>query len=201
MYWPYNVIQVIIDNAPNSKAAGAIIEDKYPNMFWFGCLVHTMNLLMHDIIKNKNQQYKWIGDLYKRGKQMIKSITNHSNTHGLFCSHSRLELLKIAKTRFASYYLTLRRLLKVRESLASMVSSPHWQVLKERATNAADKQGFEQVEETTLDDTDKPVIGEVYEQMDTMLVQIKDIVQKDDTPHQLLVYLYLQNESCDKWAW
>jgi hypothetical protein len=199
---PYNVIQVITDNASNCKAAGAIIEDKYPNIFWSGCLVHTMNLLMHDIIKNKNQQYKWIGDLYKRGKQMIKFITNHSNTHGLFRSHSRLELLKIAKTRFASYYLTFRRLLKVRESLASMVSSPHWQVLKERATNAADKQGFEQVEETALDglfwarvrqvlqftkpiynmirfaDTDKPVIGEVYEQMDTMLGQIKDIVQK-----------------------
>ena len=32
---PYNVIQVIIDNAANCKAAGAIIEDKYPNIFWF----------------------------------------------------------------------------------------------------------------------------------------------------------------------
>jgi len=84
-----------------------------------------MNLLMHDIIKNKNQQYKWIADLYKRGKEMIKFITNHSNSHGLFRSHSRLELLKIAKTRFGSYYFTFRRPLKVRESLASMVSNPH----------------------------------------------------------------------------
>jgi len=117
----YNVIQVLTDNAANFKAVGAIVEDKYPNIFWSGCLVHTMNLLMHDIIKNKNQQYKWIGDLYKKDKQMIKFITNHSNTHGLFYSHSRLELLKIAKTRFASYYLTFRRLLKVRKSLASIV--------------------------------------------------------------------------------
>lgn len=106
---------------------------------------------MYDIIKNKNQQHKWIDDLHKRGKQMIKFIANHSSTHGLFRSHSRLELLKIVKTRFASYYLTFRHLLKVRESLASMVSSPHWQVLKERATNVANKQGFEQVEETALD--------------------------------------------------
>ena len=29
-------------------------------------------------------------------------------------------------------------------------------------------------------DTDKPVIGEVYEQMDTMLGQIKDIVHNND---------------------
>lgn len=51
--------------APNCEAAGAIIEDKY---LWSGCLVHTMNLLMHDIVKNKTEQYKWIGDLYKRQK-------------------------------------------------------------------------------------------------------------------------------------
>ena len=31
---PYNVIQVITDNAAICKAAGAIIVDKYPNIFW-----------------------------------------------------------------------------------------------------------------------------------------------------------------------
>ena len=64
---PYNVIQVITDNAANCKAAGAIIEDKYPNIFWSGCMVHTLNLLMHDIIKLKENEYKWIGELYKIG--------------------------------------------------------------------------------------------------------------------------------------
>jgi len=150
---------------------------------------------------------------------MIKFITNHSNTYGLFYIHSRLELLKIAKTRFASYYLTFRSLLKVRESFASMVSSPQLQVLKERSTNAADKQGFEQVEETALDgqfwacvrqvlestkpiysmihfaDINKPVIGEVYEKMNTMLGQIKDIIQKDD-PN---LYTLIHNCVCTWW--
>ena len=119
--------------------------------------------------------------------------SNHSNTHGLFRTHSKLELLKIAKTRFASYYLIFRCLLKVRESLVAMVSSQQWQVLKDKATTSVDRQCFEQVEETALDplfwarmreilhfnkpiyhiirfsDTDKLVIGEVYEQMDSML--------------------------------
>ena len=58
---PYNVIQVITDNAVNCKAAGAIIEDRYLNIFLSGCLVHTLNLLMHDIIKMKENDYKWIG--------------------------------------------------------------------------------------------------------------------------------------------
>lgn len=128
---PYNVIQVITDNAANCKAAGAIIEDRYPNIFWSDCLVHTLNLFMHDIIKMKEHDYKWIGALYKKGKFMIRFITNHSNAHNIFRSHSRLQLLKIEKTRFASYYLTFRWLVKVREALASMVSSESWQILKE----------------------------------------------------------------------
>ena len=134
---PYNVIQVITDNAANSKAVGAIIEDRYPNIFSFGCLVHTLNLLMHDIIKMKENDYTWIGSLYKKEKHMIRFITNHSNAHHIFSSHSRLELLKLAKTRIGSYYLAFRHLLKLREALASMVSSDSWQVLKDRATSAS----------------------------------------------------------------
>ena len=44
-----NVIQVITDNAANCKGAGKIIERAHPHIFWSGCLVHTLNLLMHDI--------------------------------------------------------------------------------------------------------------------------------------------------------
>jgi len=84
---PYNVIQVITDNAANCKAAGAIIEDRYPNIFWSGCLVHTMNLLMHDIIKMKDHDYRWIGALYKRGKKIIRFITNHNMAHYIFRNH------------------------------------------------------------------------------------------------------------------
>ena len=134
---PYNVIQVIADSAANCKAVGAIIEDKYPNIFWSRWLVHTWNLLMHDIVKMKDPSYRWIGTLYKRGKKVIKFITNHSMVHHIFRNHSRLELLKIAKTRFASSYLTFRRLLKVREALASMVSSDSWQGSKDRVASAS----------------------------------------------------------------
>ena len=151
MIGPYSVLQVIINNSSNCEAARAIIEDKYPNIFWSGCLVHTLNLLMHDIVKMKDPSYRWIGALYKRGKKMIKFITNHSMAHHIFRNHSRLELLKIAKTRFGSYYLTFRRLLKVREALASMVSSDLWQGLKDKAASASDRHDFQEVEGAVLD--------------------------------------------------
>jgi hypothetical protein len=110
-------------------------------------------------------------------------------------------------------------LLKVRESLASMVSSQHWQVLKDRAPTAIDKEGFEEVEDTALDglfwarvrevlqftkpiynmirfaDTDAPVIGEVYEQMDNMLGQIKDIVQPKDPNLYDIIHKFV----CARW--
>ena len=77
--------------------------------------------------------------------------------------------------------------MKVREALASMVSSESWQVLKDRATSTSDRHDFQEVEDTVLDvhfwatvkyvlqftkpiyimirfaDTDQSVIGEVYE--------------------------------------
>ena len=82
---------------------------------------------------------------------MIRFITNHTMGHFIFHNHSKLELLKIAKTRFASYYITFKCLLKVREALASMVSSDSWQDLKDRATSASNRHKFQEVEDIVLD--------------------------------------------------
>ena len=71
--------------------------------------------------------------------------------HFIFHNHSNLELLKIAKTRFSSYYLTFRRLLKVREVLASMALSDSWQDLKVKATSISERSNFQEVEDTVLD--------------------------------------------------
>jgi hypothetical protein len=190
------VIQVITDNAANCKGAGKIIERKYTHIFWSGCLVHTLNLLMHDIIKHK--ECTWINDLYKRGKKLIKFITGHSRVDAFYGTYSKLQLLKLAKTRFGSYFLTFRRLLRVRHALGAMVMSDEWDDI------STDKDGMDAAKQTVLDshfwtqvkyvlqftkpiynmirfaDSDRPVIGEVYEQMDNMLRQIKDIVEPRD---------------------
>ena len=44
-------------------------------------------------------------------------------------------------------------------------------------------------------DSDRPVIGEVYEQMDSMLGQIKDIVEPRDTT----LYNYIRVEVQNRW--
>jgi hypothetical protein len=56
-----------------------------------------------------------------------------------------LELLKIVKTIFASYYLTCMHLLKVREALTSMISSNPWQGLKDKVASTSDREEFQEV--------------------------------------------------------
>jgi hypothetical protein len=55
-----------------------------------------------------------------------------------------LELLEIAKTKFANNDLTFKHLLKVREALASIASSDSWKGLKERAASTSDRHEFQE---------------------------------------------------------
>jgi len=121
---PNNVVQVITNNAANCKGARKIIQRTHPHIFWYECLVHTLNLLMHDIVKHK--ECGWINQLYKRGKQLIKYVTRHTRVNYFYGTYSKLWLLKLSKTRLASYYLTFRRLLKVKQVLTAMVTCDSW---------------------------------------------------------------------------
>ena len=38
------------DNIHTCKAAGKSIETTYPHIFWSGCTVHTLSLLLKDIV-------------------------------------------------------------------------------------------------------------------------------------------------------
>ena len=140
---------------------------------------------MHDIVKHK--ECGWINELYKRGKQLIKFITGHARVNYFYGTYSKLQLLKLAKTRFASYYLTFRRLVKVRQALTNMVTSESWEEIN------TDSDGANVATDTILDmffwsqtkyvlqftkpiyymikfaDSDQPIIEEIYEQMNNML--------------------------------
>lgn len=50
---PKNVVQIITDNAANCKGVGLIIQQKYDNIFWTPCVVHTLNLTLKNICAAK----------------------------------------------------------------------------------------------------------------------------------------------------
>lgn len=119
---PSNVLQVVTDNAANCKAAGKEIEKVHKHIFWSPCVVHTLNL----IFKDSAAALSWMSDTYIRGKNIVKYFLNHSHAHAIFRNYSGLELLKVAKTRFGSHHILLRRLTQCREALTTTVVVRAW---------------------------------------------------------------------------
>ncbi|XP_076925552.1 uncharacterized protein LOC143588436 [Bidens hawaiensis] len=120
----------------------------------------------------------------------------------VFKENSKLELLKVAKTRFVSHYILLRRLMDCREALETTIvlnSFKEWF----KKGNDAIRNGGLPVNETIKDevfwekvehilaitkpiflvlkfsDGDGPKMGEIYEKMDNMLGEIKDAIEEN----------------------
>lgn len=187
----YNVVQVLTDNASNCKLAGEIIEARYRHIFWSGCMAHTLSLLMKDIAKSPNLGF--VSNVYDMAKNIVKYVKNHSKALYIFRAFSALDVLQVKKTRFGSHYVLLERVVRVRNSLLNMVLSDDWEKIKKGQS----KVEHELVMKTILDndfwegarivlsftkpiwvmirfcDSDKAIIGEVYQKMSTMVEKIK----------------------------
>jgi hypothetical protein len=44
-----NVVQVVTDNGANYKAAGKILMDRIPTLFWSPCVAHCLDLMLEEI--------------------------------------------------------------------------------------------------------------------------------------------------------
>ncbi|KAL9677444.1 hypothetical protein QQ045_005674 [Rhodiola kirilowii] len=147
--------------------------------------------------------FPWMIDTYKRGKNIVKFFLYHQHAHDIFRVHSKLELLKVAKTRFASHYILLKRLSDCREALAITIVLRAW---KDWVTNCADERvrSLDSKVTATIFDDDfwdevdiiltitKPIflmikftdgegqkMGEVYEKMDCMIGEISNIMKNN----------------------
>ncbi|XP_026395656.1 uncharacterized protein LOC113290253 [Papaver somniferum] len=210
-----NVVQVLTDNMANCKLAGEIIEEKYPHIFWSGCLAHTLILLTKDIAKSKEPAISFVKETYTKDKDIVKFVRNHSQCLALFKKFSPLEVLKSKKTRFGFHFVVLSRIVEVRASLISMVLSEEWKELKKPAnaeehakiTSIVMDGNFWSNAEKVLritkpiyimlrfSDSDKAVIGEAYEQMDMMLVKLQDILADDIMIQDIIQQIVVQRWS------
>jgi hypothetical protein len=128
---PKNVVQIITDNAANCKGADLIVQQKYDNIFWTPCVVHTLNIALKNIYAAKLPRTKeeeivfvelhWI-QLINQDASMIKNyIMNHAMRFSMFNEFSKLKLLAVAETRFASVVIMLKRFFMVKRALAKHV--------------------------------------------------------------------------------
>jgi hypothetical protein len=130
---PEHICQVITDSAASCKAAGRIIEERYPHITWTPCTPHCLDLLLEDFGK-----LDWVSTVIADAKTVLKFITNHHKSLALFRSLSELELLKPGDTRFATVFIMLERMQTVKAALQQLVVSVDWAQWNERSSHEAE---------------------------------------------------------------
>ncbi|KAI9196337.1 hypothetical protein LWI28_023056 [Acer negundo] len=142
---PQNVVQVITNNTSACKAAGLLVEAKYRHIFWTPCVVHTLSLALKNICSpsahprydDMIEQCGWITKISSNALFIKNFIMNHSMRLAMFKDHSKLKLLSIADTHFASTIVTLKRFKQIKQDLEQMVISEKWDVYKEEDVEKA----------------------------------------------------------------
>ncbi|RVW33881.1 hypothetical protein CK203_082945 [Vitis vinifera] len=117
-----NVIQVITDNHSSYVMAGRLLELKRSHLYWTPCAAHCLDLMLEDIGKLPN---------IKRTLERAISLNGYIyNRSGLLNMMRRFtgqrELLRPAKTRFATAFITLSRLHEQKNNLRKMFTSSDW---------------------------------------------------------------------------
>jgi Protein of unknown function (DUF 659)/hAT family C-terminal dimerisation region len=120
---PHNIVQICTDNASSMLKASQIIIKKYPHIYVQGCAAHAMDLLLEDWGKTT-----WIKETLHKAKYLVKFVKNRQMPLAVFRKHEvNLSLLLPGQTRFASNFIMIDRLLKVKEALEQSVVDPDWQ--------------------------------------------------------------------------
>ena len=79
------------------KSAGALIEGKYPKIFWTPYIVHTLNLALKNICVAKNTEKNEV--TYEECSWITRIADDASFIHVFIMNHSmRLELFLSIKT-------------------------------------------------------------------------------------------------------
>ena len=117
-----NVVQVVTDNGANFKAAGKLLMERIPTMFWSSCAAHCLDLMLEDIGNLKE---------FKKPIARARRVTTFIYRHGRVLSAMRkktggADIVRAAATHFATSFLTLKSMYKHKDELKSLFVSPVW---------------------------------------------------------------------------
>jgi hypothetical protein len=120
-----HVVQVVTDNGANFKAAGRILMDRIPHLFWTPCAAHCLDFLLEDIGKIKD-----FNSCINMAKKVSRFIYKHGRIHNLMREKLGGDLVRLGVTRFATSFLTLASMLRHRNGLKSLFVSDEWHLTK-----------------------------------------------------------------------
>ncbi|XP_010267365.1 PREDICTED: uncharacterized protein LOC104604624 [Nelumbo nucifera] len=117
-----NVLQVVTNNAPNYVLARKFLMVKYPHLMWTPCATNCLNLILEDIGK-----LPVVKRTLEKAIALTGYIYNHPGLLNLMRKFtSQKELLRPAKTRFATSFLTLQCIYEQKKNLWDLFNSKEW---------------------------------------------------------------------------
>ncbi|CAH1768025.1 5231_t:CDS:2, partial [Entrophospora sp. SA101] len=105
------------------KKAWSILMEKYPSIIYIGCISHSLNLLIGDIIK-----LDWVDGFLKKSKSIVKFFKSHNIPSAVFKRYqqnnnqSQASLKLPVKTRWGSSVMCLESLIQNRLALELTVT-------------------------------------------------------------------------------
>ncbi|CAH1422060.1 unnamed protein product [Lactuca virosa] len=118
-----NVVQFITDNGSNYKAAGKILEEQHPKLFWTPCAAHCVNLIVQDIRKKEAT----IATALTKARAIVVYIYNHGRILNMMRKLTKnRELHRSCVTRFATQFYTLQSVHENRHHLQVLFVSEQW---------------------------------------------------------------------------
>lgn len=192
------MVQVVTDNGSNYKAAGQLLTEEFPHIFWTPCAAHCIDLMLEDIAEDPDirstilTSQKLTGFIYNHGWAL--SIMRRETQNG--------ELIRPGITRFATHFIALDSILKHKMDLRRMINSDDWNNyadrLREKDRKTVDEiyllihgeSYWEKIVNITciirplvkvlrmVDSDDKADMGHLYEAMDRAKEEIKKNVHR-----------------------
>ncbi|KAM3351539.1 hypothetical protein ACQJBY_023483 [Aegilops geniculata] len=191
---PELVIQVVSDNGANYKAAGRLLMDKYPSLYWTPCAAHCLDLMLEDIGKIRE-----FSDCIVKAKKTTRFIYAHGRIlDQMRTLNGKRDLVRPGATRFATSFLTLASMWKQRQHLKALFVSTEWHANKLKLTppgkmaeNTVLSVTFWQSVENCMrasqpilvalrivDGDDSPAMPEIWAAMDVAKTHIKDALSQ-----------------------
>lgn len=101
-----NIVVVVSDNAKNITKA---VKDAFGRSKHFGCVAHSLNLVVDNVIdQNKN-----IDEVIQKVKKIVSHFKHSQNDNDSLKSHTDLKLIQSCETRWNSVFYMLERCLKL----------------------------------------------------------------------------------------
>ncbi|XP_054801457.1 uncharacterized protein LOC129305454 [Prosopis cineraria] len=114
-----NIVHLVTDNAANYKAAGRLLNDKFPSIFWSPCAAHCLNLILLDIGK-----MEIVSSLATRASMVSKFIYNHVFLLAwLRKREGWTEIIWPGATRFATTFIALKSIYEHKHDIQALITS------------------------------------------------------------------------------